>query len=95
MIDAPGEADATPPYDRDFLRALDARAAESRVRFERDREAARRIDRELATRLGSMRWLERAEAHARQSRTFAAAGKPVVINVHIAATDFRKGSISV
>ena len=30
-----------------------------------------------------------------EAKALAAAGKPVVINVHIAATDFRKGSISV
>jgi acetolactate synthase-1/2/3 large subunit len=30
-----------------------------------------------------------------EAKALAAAGKPVVINVHIASTDFRKGSISV
>jgi acetolactate synthase-1/2/3 large subunit len=30
-----------------------------------------------------------------KAKALAASGKPVVINVHIAATDFRKGSISV
>jgi hypothetical protein len=30
-----------------------------------------------------------------EAKALAASGKPVVINVHIASTDFRKGSISV
>ena len=35
------------------------------------------------------------DATLEEAKALAAAGKPVVINVHIAATDFRKGSISV
>jgi acetolactate synthase-1/2/3 large subunit len=35
------------------------------------------------------------DATLREAKTIAASGKPVVINVHIARTDFRKGSISV
>ena len=35
------------------------------------------------------------DATLEEAKSLAAAGKPVVINVHIAATDFRKGSISV
>jgi acetolactate synthase-1/2/3 large subunit len=35
------------------------------------------------------------DATLEEAKALAAAGRPVVINVHIAATDFRKGSISV
>ena len=35
------------------------------------------------------------DATLHEAKTMAASGKPVVINVHIARTDFRKGSISV
>jgi len=35
------------------------------------------------------------DATLHEAKTIAASGKPVVINVHIARTDFRKGSISV
>jgi acetolactate synthase-like protein len=35
------------------------------------------------------------EATLDEAKALAASGKPVVINVHIASTDFRKGSISV
>jgi acetolactate synthase-like protein len=35
------------------------------------------------------------DATLREAKTIAASGKPVVINVHIARTEFRKGSISV
>ena len=35
------------------------------------------------------------DATLEEAKALAAAGKPVVINVHIATTDFRKGSISV
>lgn len=37
----------------------------------------------------------KVEATLDEAKALAAAGKPVVINVHIAGTDFRKGSISV
>ena len=37
----------------------------------------------------------KVDATLDEAKALAAAGKPVVINVHIAATDFRKGSISV
>lgn len=37
----------------------------------------------------------RIDATLREAKTIAASGRPVVINVHIARTDFRKGSISV
>ena len=34
------------------------------------------------------------DATLNKAKELAAAGKPVVINAHISATDFRKGSIS-
>jgi acetolactate synthase-1/2/3 large subunit len=37
----------------------------------------------------------RIDATLQEAKTIAASGRPVVINVHIARTDFRKGSISV
>jgi acetolactate synthase-1/2/3 large subunit len=37
----------------------------------------------------------RIDATLDEAKALAASGKPVVINVHIASTDFRKGSISV
>jgi hypothetical protein len=37
----------------------------------------------------------RVDATLDEAKALAAMGKPVVINVHIASTDFRKGSISV
>jgi acetolactate synthase-1/2/3 large subunit len=36
----------------------------------------------------------RIDAMLDEARALAASGKPVVINVHIAKTEFRKGSIS-
>lgn len=38
---------------------------------------------------------DQIDATLHEAKTIAASGKPVVINVHIARTDFRKGSISV